>query len=154
MMGPSLYIDIQGFSTPKYTPKEVSLTYDGKKIDTYLFKSPIAFSKLSTAEIRKVLWLENNHHGIRYRSGDFDLHYFDTIVKEHPAGVVFVKGHQKYEFIRNYYLNTINVETLDDINVKFKKNFIFDCKNHNLTYAVCSMYNVIELFKMEINEQF
>lgn len=145
---PALYVDIQGFSAPKFTPKEVSFTYDGKKVDTYLFKSPIPFNKLSAGEKREILWLEQNHHGIKYSRGDYELHHFTAIVKKHPAEVVFVKGHQKCEFIRNYYLNTVNVETMDEINVKFQKNFIFDCKNHKITYAMCSINNVVELFNM------
>ena len=129
-----LYIDIQGFTTPVFAPKELSLTYNGKDIKTYLFKSPVRFQDLPGKEQRTALWLEKYHHGLKYNVGNYDLQYIFNIVELHPASVVIVKGSQKLSFLRNFYSKVINIEDASNC-VKFNKQWIFDCSNHFLTTA-------------------
>jgi hypothetical protein len=117
-----------------------------------LFKPAVEFGKLSSKQQRSVLWLEKNHHGIKYSNGNYELHEISNIMQKHPADVVIVKGEQKREYLKNYYRNIFNAEKASDC-VKFQKQWIFGCSNHSLTYAFCSKENVVDLYKCtkEIN---
>ena len=112
----NVYIcDIQGFqriAENSFIFKEVSfLNLRKTALPTcYLFKPPLVFSKLTETEKCLTEWLERNHHGIAWNSGDIPYHRLRRIFEICSQGAekIYVKGHQKMLRLRQLLPNVSN----------------------------------------------
>lgn len=141
-----LIIDMQGFCTPEFTPKEVALTYGGE-IKHLLFKSPKPFLTLSRRCQKQAVWLERMHHGLPYNSGHSNLSDIEKIFRIYDADVVYVKGSQKAEYLNNFYDNVINLEEDHDCPNFAKTRECCNLHVLNDKNAVCSLTNVQILYQ-------
>jgi hypothetical protein len=143
-----LYIDMQCFNVPSFTPKEISFTYDGISIYNYLILPKVQYSGLNRKLQHTIRWLENNHHGISYNSGYVKYNNLSDIFALHTANLVVVKGAQKLNFLKDYYVNIINLEFIVNC-PKFEKQLNSTCFYHNklkVPYVMCSKHNVKILY--------
>lgn len=142
-------IDIQGFNTPEFTPKELAI-YDGEIVKHYHFKSKCLLSELSENCKKQVRWLETNHHGIPFNSGTSDLKDFNEIVirETEKANVIFCKGYQKINFFKPILGSKIfnQLEDENEVVCKFYPEIPL-CNNHRLKMCKCSINNSIRLYK-------
>lgn len=144
----ALFIDVQGFLNNNFVPKELSITYDGKRVYTYMFKSPINFMRLSSDEKKEVRWLENNHHTIQYSDGFIEPGEIGVILRRFPCNCVYVKGHQKKNFLKKFFFcEIINVEEdCSGVDVKFDKEY-HKCIYHGDAFSICGYVNVLKLYR-------
>lgn len=139
-----LYIDMQCFNIPAFTPKELSFSYDGQAIYNYLILPKELYTCLDRKTQHTIRWLENNHHGISYNSGYVKYTDLPHIFAQHSASLVIVKGAQKMDFLKTYYDNIINIEFMANC-PKFEKQLNSSCFYHNklkIRYIMCSKHNV------------
>lgn len=158
-----LVIDIQGFNLPEFYPKEITFV-SGQQRSHYLVKPPLQYRELSDDIKTQVRYLESYYHGLKYSSGyvtDTDL---DEILRNHlfNSGLIdalYVKGHQKKEFLEkrlNDLRETstpsiINVEHLNGAVIEEPPNFQKDIplclyhKNSNSKF-MCSLRNSLKLY--------
>lgn len=134
----TLFVDIQGFFSQYFQPKEMTVTCDGNKYYHYLFKSPIKYMKLNTNQ-RKVV-----HHCLKYSNGLIDVGEIGPILRLFNPKTVYVKGHQKLEFLKTVLsCNIINIEASDI--PKFQA-VHHNCPYHLKEYSICSYENVKWLY--------
>lgn len=151
-------VDMQGFNLPQFHPKEISFV-TGDQHAHYLIIPPLPYDALSNDIRKQINYLELRHHGLRYSSGyvsDTDL---NEILRNHllkEGGMVYVKGHQKKEFLekRLHALGStttvmpsiINAEQLGEDVPKFTKDLPY-CLNHfNNNNKMCSLRNAFKLY--------
>lgn len=148
-----LIIDIQGFNTPDFSPKEMSIMDSSGKITDFLFKSSIPFNSLSWRSRRGIRWLENNHINIKYSSsGHVNPKDIDDILYKASLtnNTIYVKGHQKCDFLNKYLYNVVeivNLERSNDVPKLEKTNSV--CLFHNMRKnrkCVCTHNNVKILY--------
>ena len=122
-----LCVDIQGFTlTPNndFFAKEIAIT-NGRQSSHYLFEMPIKYSSLSEDDRRRVKYATFKVHGLLYGSNDhIEYSKISSIILQEicDADIVYVRGHQKKEFLDNLLLNLnerhlpkiSNIETLDE----------------------------------------
>ena len=119
-------VDMQGFSTPDFKPKEMTIIKSNGEAYHYLFKNEIPFMLLSRKHRRTIIWLERNHHGIMY--GPEGVEFTPEIFTEFQGNTVYVKGFQKKQFLDNYFQNVINLE------------YISGCPKYNRTTKYCTYH--------------
>lgn len=156
-------VDIQGFCIPEFYPKEISFT-NGLQTAHYLIKPLVPYGTLSCNVKKQIRYLENNHHGLKYSSGYVSDNDLNEILRNHlldsAVHIVYVKGHQKQEFLEQklYDLggtstpSVINVEHLD-ISVEEVPNFfknlplcLYHSNNNNNSNYMCSLRNSKKLY--------
>lgn len=152
-------VDIQGFSLPEFYPKEISFV-NGQQNSHYLIKSPVPYSALSPDIKRQVKYLECNHHGLKYSSGYVNDEDLNEILRNHlcAVNIVYVKGHQKQEFLEKRLhdleeTSTPSVVNVEHLNVTMEQppNFCKDlplCLYHfnNSKKYMCSLRNSFKLY--------
>ncbi|KAJ8939269.1 hypothetical protein NQ318_015227 [Aromia moschata] len=95
-----------GFNLPEFYPKEIAIM-SAKHTAHYLLKPPFPYNTL-TVELKKhVKYLEQSHHNLKYSDGYIDYNMLDTILQNDllNADIVYVKGHQKEEFLKKSLLS-------------------------------------------------
>lgn len=138
-----LIVDIQGFNSPDFVPKELALTYldqNTRGITHFLFKSPIPFGRLSQNLKNQVRWLERNHHSIKYNSGLLHLEAINTIFGNRPANIVYVKGSQKAMYLKKFYKCVVDLE--QDLNAPKLEKSLSCCVAHCTIPSICAYVNV------------
>lgn len=141
-----LYADVQGFFNNDFIPKELSVTYDGVNLFTYLFKPLRSFHCLTSEEKHEVHWLERNHHKLKYSDGHIPIGEARKILQKFPCEKVYVKGHQKQIYLQQlFHCEVINVERSYGIPLKYESTY-HNCVNHLEVDSVCSRVNVINLY--------
>lgn len=141
-----LIIDIQGFNIPQFTPKELCyMDSNRSKFGHFLFKpAVVSFQQLSSFEKKQIRWLQNNYSHIEYSSGNVAYEDMDIILKNicHSYNKIYVKGHQKYDFVKKFTNNVINLERYDGV-PNFEKT-ITPCSYHknNGQPSMCAKNNV------------
>lgn len=151
-----LIVDIQGFYVTGYTlvPKEIAvLSRCGQKLEHFLIKSPFAWGKLDRQSKKSAIWLEQNHHGLRW-SGNGNIPYnemcniFTNIIQK--ASKLYVKGAQKKAFLELHNLSCeiIDLDTMEDYScISVKKSFSHrSCFAHDPPYT-CALSNVYKIKK-------
>lgn len=158
-----IVVDIQGFNLPEFYPKEISFI-NGQQQTHYLLQPPFPYAELSFDIRKQVKYLENHHHGLKYSSGYVSYDVLDDILNDYilngEVDMVYVKGHQKQEFLEKKLLelsaenssavpSVINVEHINtciDEPPKFVKDIPY-CLNHypNCKY-MCSLRNSLKLY--------
>ena len=143
----TIVADMQGFNLEgnSFVPKELSFSCDGVRIQTVLLKSPRDYTELYRQEKQHIHWLERNHHGLSYTTGDTPL---DEICKLLPRDVVniIVKGKQKEDYFKASFphCNVLNLENNNNNVVSLVKCF-HNCNNHSLMFCTCSKANVNQI---------
>lgn len=138
-------IDVQGFKTTDktFTPKELA-AYDGNQICHYVFKPPFHFNSLPDHLKSQATWLQKNHHCIPWDQGFTQVYNFDKIIKSltDNVDVVYVKGHEKAEFLKNIISKPI--QEFDEQPALTKANA--HCFYHSENNCVCALSNVFMLY--------
>lgn len=138
-------VDFQAFKSldNKFIVKEMAiLRLDREDCDLHLiFKPPQPFDTLPREMKKRVAFLTRHIHGIPWEIGHNDFKHFlksnNVLCK---ANLVFVKGSERVNFIRNLLPNSVQVLDLD--------NFLYTitcytdnyCVNHLHSYDRCA-YN-------------
>lgn len=76
-----IVVDIQGFVIRgEFFPKEIAIS-NGHQISHYIVKPPMRFSSLSAGDKKTVIYLEREHHGIKFSDGFVNQEEVDSILK-------------------------------------------------------------------------
>lgn len=143
----SVVIDLQGFKTPEFVPKEIAI-WDGERIAHYVFKEPFPFRCLSSSLQRQANWLTKNHHKLKWSDGDVDLSRIPHILSDikNYADVIYCKGEIKCDFLRKYFYGDVLVKDLKQIvNLKSIPRLNKTLSNAKCYYhdsGVCAVDNV------------
>ena len=104
-------VDIQGFSTPDFEPKEMTIITSNGAAYHYLFRNQIPFMLLSRKHRRTITWLERNHLGIMY--GPEGVEFAQEMFSNFQDNIIYVKGTQKKQFMDKYFKTVVNLEYVD-----------------------------------------
>lgn len=151
-----IVFDCQGFfHKENFQLKEMSMYGSGLDV-TYNFKPTKPFKQLSKKQQKEVRYLENQHHGIRYSSGnELKSEELHTIIYNSLKDVdrIYVKGHDKFDFIYNivnsvfnyppFIVNIENCISSPKITCIEDKNY---CDNHSIEKFICSRHNAKVLY--------
>ena len=139
-----LIIDIQGFKIgkDKFITKELA-AYDGNKVTHYVFKPPFRINSLSPEFHQQATWLMKNHHCINWEDGFTPLHKCADIIRQitTPFDVVYVKGREKAEYLRQF--TTVPIMELAETPCIQKSKP--SCFYHMNNYCICALTNVYDL---------
>jgi hypothetical protein len=136
----------------------------------YEFCPPYNFKRLKKEERRQACWLNFNHHGLEWESGNVAYDRLPSIVRnlggmigsedEEQVYNVYVKGLEKTKFIRSLiqsnelqFWNLVELGTAGCPNFKTlykggKTTSIVPCPSHRGHHkGVCSLKNVFALYK-------
>ena len=127
-------LDTQGFlqSGKNFIVKELAIIgiHDNSDPKVFLFQEPFPWQKL-TAKYRNInLSLENNKHGLSWKSGSIPYVEIGNILKEYlsDATKVYVKGDLKKRWLEVFNLPVQDVASIDYTQQPIKVvNF---CLNH------------------------
>ena len=148
-----LVIDLEGFrhKSQNFIPKEISVkgtTYQ----DTILLQPPVKFGPLPEENKKSYSWVSENLHGILWEAGSHDhtfiFNFFNALKLRFPNTPVFAKGQEKCSFLRNFFFNVFDLDTLGcpkAAQFNYKPTRV--CPNHSLFFKFnhCSREKV-ELF--------
>lgn len=137
-------IDLQGvLLNHGFMVKELAIG-DAERVNHYIFKPHVPYNRLDAGERRQVHWLEDNHHGLHYNNGSINSNEILNILNQFTRGVdlIYVKGHQKIEFLQKYL--SIRINNLENyVNVPvFNKTNTNCCMYHRNVFNICSLYNL------------
>lgn len=149
------FVDLQGFISGhnKFVVKEICILTESISLHEFV-KSPFKFKFLSYCNQKQVVWLERNHHGLRWNSGYITLRELQRRISTIVQGkVLLVKGAHKVGWMKDI-LNSqdiicINVEDVDG-SFKLSDNRTKSCNKHmNVTCASvhCALRNAALLKK-------
>lgn len=143
----NVVIDIQGFMTPEFTPKELAI-WDGISVAPvhYLFKPPFPFQHLCQHLKKQAIWLEKNHHGLKWSQGFVDLKDINKILQlaTENAEAVYCKGEIKVKYLKNLINKPVyDLDYLPSIRKIFKTE---SCINHALPKCVCALNIVKKIY--------
>lgn len=107
-------IDIQGFKTPEFIPKEMAI-WDGNRMAHYVFKEPFPFKYLPEKFQREANWLSNNYHRIGWSDGDVELSRIPFILNDirRYADTIYCKGEIKSTYLKKLLNDKITVKDLN-----------------------------------------
>ena len=135
-----LVIDFEGFrhGNQLFIPKEISVR-GANYNDTILLQPPVKFTYLAEEFQRTYSWLTRNVHGINWDSGTHDhsflFNFFNAIKLRFPNSSIFAKGKEKCSFLKNFFFNVIDLDTLGCPKVsQIGYNFTANCQNHQFAY--------------------
>jgi len=152
-----LAVDMQGFYVnSQFYVKELAISSGvGGQQNHYLFEAPTPYNSLSSADKKTVNHVTSNVHGLRYSTGYVSYDKINEIIKSHicNADIVYVRGHQKLDFLESKFweMNLTHfplVRNVDnDDSVKFEKDLPM-CMNHLPDKKfMCSLRNCDVLHK-------
>ena len=140
------YADLQFFRINKdYVVKEFAALSSDNKLSHYIFKHPMEFTLLNKDDKRGVRWLERHHHKINWSTGHIPYKYVTAVITRDLKGMIYVKGHQKVQFLQSL---GIYAENIEDMGIKFRIRDLKDgvtCKNHNNDNYICALLNVFKI---------
>lgn len=144
-------VDVQCFKMAenKFLPKELA-AYDGHGVSHYIFRPPFPFSTLPQNFQEQANWLMNNHHCIHWDEGFTPVHMFPKILQRlvRHADVVYVKGHEKTTFLRNYIKQrVIKIEERPALSASTPY-----CMHHLKSPCYCALSNVYHLHQHYVME--
>ena len=98
-------IDFQGFNCEynSYIIKELTITdLYGDLVLHYLFLPPFDISLLGEKELKRVHWLQQNHHKIDWNDGLFEYSSAFSVLREaiKDAHYLYIKGSERASFLR------------------------------------------------------
>jgi hypothetical protein len=149
-------IDIQGFKTPEFTPKELAI-WDGNRLAHYVFKEPFSFKYLPEKFQREANWLSNNYHRIKWSDGDVDLSRIPYILNniKRYTDTIYCKGQIKSIYLKKLFGEEITVKDLNqtpslrNLPREHIKNANSKCFYHQ--NGVCAIDNVKLIYDYIVN---
>lgn len=140
-------VDFQGFKSldNKFIVKELAIVSvdGGNGFLYYLFKPPQPFCSLPDEMKKRVTYLTNYVHGLEWDIGDVDFDSCITFIIDNlklSAKIIFVKGSERVNYIRNLLNNYVEVVDLDN----FTYNTILygesECSNHRSHCGRCALH--------------
>lgn len=155
-----LIIDLQGFVTPNFIPKEMAIT-DGEHTSHYVFKPPFPFRSLEPRLQRAAKWIVKNYHGLNWNSGFVELSQMDAILRQvtERENVIYCKGKQKADYLRQH--TKVIVKDLDDIEQQEEDGYAIlplssswkpPCFSHSLNICSCTLNNVNYIYREILNK--
>ena len=151
-------VDIQGFCTPDFQPKELAI-YDGKEMKSYIFKPKIPWRSLPEDSKKQAKYLYGNHHGLHYNYGETAYDDLYSIIYNNLRDVdtIYVKGRIKQDFLVKIFNELkynssiiVNLENISSNIPKFQKGHTI-CSYHDLDICVCSVKNAELLYNCIVN---
>lgn len=145
-----MFVDLQGFKGKEndFIVKELAVLSPVGLVH-YIFTPPYKRSLLSSTQIKEVIWLKSNHHGLDWNDGFIPYYKAGALLRNAIGdGTVYVKGFEKIQWIQrlvNARPVIINVENIDcDVRFSDKMVDCLPCLNHR---GVCALKNVFMLRK-------
>ncbi|XP_036143157.1 uncharacterized protein LOC118645667 [Monomorium pharaonis] len=159
IMSITTFVDLQGFIVGrKFIVKEFTAFRDGFILSHYIFRNPVPWHRLNNADKRQASWLLTHHHGLRWNSGTIPYSrakklITTTLTRNETPPVIYVKGHEKREWLRNLLLD----DTKEDIYVENIEAHYDDIRSLNemdVTHTLrcahhstnCALQNVFKIF--------
>lgn len=137
--------DVQGFCIPHFTAKEIAiLSRDGKYIQHFIVKPPVAWQELDRKSKGNVRWLQTNHHGLMWDDGYVSYQEMENILRKIFFNVekVYVKGDVKQIFFQKYLEKDCQViDLINSPSLRKSKDVKKYCFSHSKPF-VCSLNNV------------
>lgn len=141
-----MILDFQGFKREKniFIVKELA-AYDGQKIFHTIFKSPFPLNLLPPELEKQARWVTKFHHGLTWEDGTTPYHLLQKIMEDLivNADVIYIKGHQKAEFIKQ--LTTKPITELPEQPALERTSP--KCFYHTTNNCYCSLSNVFYLYE-------
>ena len=144
------FADMQFFKIRgEYIIKEFAVVTEDSRMCHFIFKPPPDI-QLNSRDLKNIKWLERRYHGLLWKSGS--VPFIDSINKiqnslnsKNGICIVFVKGHQKKEFLKCLGINVHNIEAYG-VNYRIKeiKNGV-SCIGHKKYANVCALRNAFYL---------
>ena len=107
-------VDFQAFKKPinSYVIKDLAiLNIQDASLKLYTFKPPFEWNTLPIKYKVENKWLENHYIHKNWESGSHEYAELENILRElSRAKKVYVKGDQKFDFLKNYEKNICNLE--------------------------------------------
>lgn len=149
------FIDIQGFIAEDgdFVLKEVAIVFDERNFKIIIFKPPYLIKGLNHKQQTSVVWLSNNHHGLRCQQGDITLSILKGMMTEYTSGkTVCVRGNTKLLWIFDNCEEIFRIHNTETTKSspsfkKLKKMYpnIKHCNQHNGKW--CALQNALLLHK-------
>lgn len=149
------YVDVQGFvgSDGDFVPKEVAIVFDETNFKTLIIEAPYPIQQLNQKQQKSVVWLSNNHHGIRWQQGDITLSILKGMMTEYTSGkTVCVRGNTKLLWISDNCEEIFRIHNTEtsksSLSFKQLKNMypnIKRCNQHKGRW--CALQNALLLYK-------
>lgn len=111
-----IFVDIQGFKTVhnEFVVKEIFVLSKNLKFHE-IIKSPIPYDCLSLETKKQADWLKRNYHGLAWNDGYITQSELDKIISPVLTGkIVFVKGAEKVDWIKDIFDTKMIVVNLED----------------------------------------
>jgi len=156
-----IFVDLQGFLIGRdFAVKEFAALKEGHVLTHYIFECPYPWDILSKSERYQALWLIENRHGLRWDDGMVPYGMAKSLITKAVIGttatsdniVVYVKGHEKREWLRDLLLDEArrvyvenieaHYEDIESLN-KLDVTHTLRCQKH---IKNCALQNVFKLF--------
>ena len=136
MVGKEYCLDAQGFRDSRnfFQPKEIGIyaVDDNIAPSVYLIKPPYHWSSMSEANQNHNKWIEYNHIGIPWSSGNLAYNRVKETLNNAlcRASVVYVRGEEKRKWLQS--LIKPSVIEMVEVNLIDKKRRNILCNNHTI----------------------
>lgn len=143
-------VDLQGYALPEeFILKEITI-HVGDKHGHFLLKPPYPFSQLSERNRRIVNLAENKLIGIRYDYGLIAYEELDSILQYYLSDVhfVYVRGHQKYDFLQEKLTDTWNdvkLVNIERISISNPPKIVINDTSSVCPYHMHGLYRCTEI---------
>lgn len=112
------FVDLQGFTVDKrFIVKEVAVLRKGAVLTHHIFKSPIPWNSLTKSDKSCASWLIAYHHGLRWDDGMIPYNMAKRLITmavvDAEESIVYVKGLEKRQWLKDMLDNDAIVETMD-----------------------------------------
>lgn len=146
-------IDFQAFRKPtnSFVIKDLAIlnTNDGS-LELYTFKPPFEWDMLPIKYKVENRWLENHYIHKEWTAGVVEYTELERILKKlSEAKKVYVKGDEKFVWLKNYMNNICNLEGNNALALEeLRKIDVFKCNNHAYknNYVSCAECNVKAIY--------
>lgn len=147
----SATIDFQAFtsSSGEFIIKELAiLSHQTLRVQHWIFKPPYEESCIDSASRQIKQWLEKNHHGLKWASGNIEYTRLKSIllVAVMHYNTLYVKGREKAQHLKNLLeRHVIDLTDLGCPSLKTLPHLQFYCEQHQENKMQCAQQNVYRL---------
>jgi hypothetical protein len=152
-------VDFQGFrgNANEFIVKELCIlkrrSGEDEEIDQYLFRPPYEHRRLNKRRRNEAVWVEHNHHGLRWNDGTVnysELYEILDTVLDSTSATIYVKGEEKKKILADRRSNRFNIVDVEDYGCstlkqlkKERKDQLEHCCYHDPIKYTCALNNVI-----------
>jgi len=156
-----IFVDLQGFLIGRdFTVKEFAALKEGYVLSHYIFECPYPWNILSRSERRQAIWLIENCHGLNWDDGMVPYGMAKSLITKAVMDitatsnkiVVYIKGHEKREWLRDLLLDEArrvyvenieaHYEDIESLN-KLDVTHTLRCQKH---VKNCALQNVFKIY--------